>query len=315
MILVNGKVNLHIPLISYPQRGGKLHAGSFISFGNMFFTKQVIVVPRQPDETVWSFGSTGVQIASDFTASVSESLNQNTNQYFAYTPDGSSHEMQATSDGLLSLNATGVHYNPTTEVLIDRDGVSYSGVSSLGENLIEDSNGNSLTFTAGTGTAGSWTDNPRQGRCQCPRMNIGGGTSTTDFTYCGGSLPITAAYLWSLPSVDGTATYKICVAKVPINYPTAGCTPTIHCYPVNSSFPLIQSVVLPNTPHGLFEYDSLGDLVEVIFPTGGSISYGGWGFLGFCSGETSSTYLLGGVTSCSVNANDGTARALDICWR
>jgi RHS repeat-associated protein len=298
--IVNGKVNLHIPLISYPQTGGKLHAGFLISFGNALFTKQVIVVPRQPNETVWSFSSTGVQIASDFTAGVSEVLNQTTNQYFAHTPDGSSHEMQATSDGLLSLDATGFHYNPTTEVLIDRDGVSYS----INTNLIEDSNGNSISF-AGTGSAASWTDT--LGRViPMPPNEYGGGTSTTDFTYCGGSLPITAAYLWSLPTVGGTATYKICVAKVPISYPTSGCTPTIHCYPVNGSFPLIQSIVLPNNTAWSFAYDSLGDLTQVIFPTGGTITYSGWQFLSFCSGSNTSAYYRGGVTSRSINANDGT---------
>jgi hypothetical protein len=36
--MVNMKLNLHIPLVSYPQRGGKLHVGFYVSYWNQIFT-------------------------------------------------------------------------------------------------------------------------------------------------------------------------------------------------------------------------------------------------------------------------------------
>src|SRR5690349_642344 len=38
--MVNGKLILHIPLISYPQRGSKLHLGFSISYHNPFYVVQ-----------------------------------------------------------------------------------------------------------------------------------------------------------------------------------------------------------------------------------------------------------------------------------
>jgi len=36
--MTNGNLNLHIPLLSYPQRGGKLHLGFYIKFDNNSYT-------------------------------------------------------------------------------------------------------------------------------------------------------------------------------------------------------------------------------------------------------------------------------------
>jgi RHS repeat-associated protein len=52
-----------------------------------------------------------------------------------------------------------------------------------------------------------------------------------------------------------------------------------HCYGVSANPSLIQSIVLPNDTTYTFEYDSVGNLAELILPTGGSISYH-WGQVG-----------------------------------
>jgi YD repeat-containing protein len=74
----------------------------------------------------------------------------------------------------------------------------------------------------------------------------------------------------------------------------------------------LQSVVLPNGTAWTFTYDisGLGDLAQITFPTGGSISYT-WGVLPLCYpliskfvGDYTSESLV--VASRTVNANDGT---------
>lgn len=301
VILINGKLNLHIPLISYPQRGGKLHAGFFVSYPNPSFSVQKVCAGYPTTcKTFWSFGGTGVQISTDLDITLSSTLDNNgVNHYLAVTPDGSQHQMESTSDGLLSLDATGFHYDSTAQILIDRDGIRYSGTTNPGgvggHTRIEDPNGNLLTLTP---NGSAWTDT--LGRVlPVPPSEFGGGTQTTDFSGCAGPLATYAAYLWTPPGVSGgTATFKACVAQVQVNYPTSGCSPSFNCYPVNRKVLMIQSIVLPNGTAWTFQYNGTGDLIEIDFPTGGSITYAGWGNLGpICSGTVAGSIYYRGAAA------------------
>jgi hypothetical protein len=51
--LTNGNVSLHIPLVSYPQRGGRLTLGFFLRYNNKAF---------RPSSTVWTFDGVGVDV-------------------------------------------------------------------------------------------------------------------------------------------------------------------------------------------------------------------------------------------------------------
>src|SRR5215813_6001639 len=51
--LTNGNVALHIPLVSYPQRGGRLNLGFFLRYNNKAF---------RPNGTSWMFDGIGVDV-------------------------------------------------------------------------------------------------------------------------------------------------------------------------------------------------------------------------------------------------------------
>jgi len=143
-----------------------------------------------------------------------------------------------------------------------------------------------------------------------PPLSGGGGfgcgpTPITDYSGCTGSLPTNDAYLWSLPGISGgTYAIKVCYATVYLNT----------CYPYCRLSPqqFIQSLVLPNGTAWTFKYDSAdpnnpnsigwGDLTQLTFPTGGTISYGGWESVEMCG------YLPAGrgLATRAIDAHDGT---------
>src|SRR5579864_4074989 len=67
VILPTGKLNLHVPLISYPQRGATLHVGFAVEYANFYYEKSV-PKPCNPDtnpncanpQTMWSLNPLGV---------------------------------------------------------------------------------------------------------------------------------------------------------------------------------------------------------------------------------------------------------------
>lgn len=297
VILPTGKLNLHIPLVSYPQRGGKLHVGFVIQYGNFYF-KDSKPKPCNPDlnpncstsQETWSLNplglAMGVAIEPDFTMEESgPTVNQNGAYLYAVTtPDESQHTLYGTSDGNLSMDATGLHFDSSLGVLTDTDGIRYSGFSSgyflsgqiTGGNAptrIEDPNGNFLTGNPGSTNAHqiiSWTDT--LGRT----IAMPGGGTTSDYSGCTGPLPTASAYNWSLPGANGgTVTFKVCSARLSITYGycSAAALSAGFCVPLSETVAVIQSIVLPNHTAWTFEYDSTGDLTEIVFPTGGSISY------------------------------------------
>lgn len=108
--------------------------------------------------------------------------------------------------------------------------------------------------------------------------------------------PLSSARAWTVPGANGgTATYLFCYAIVPINDAQyLGCFSDTGYCPSGPAgrFTLLQSVVLPNGTYWGFVYESSGvwnsgwdsdptnwpiargSLTKLIYPTGGSISYG-----------------------------------------
>ena len=309
VVLSSGSLLLHIPLISYPQRG-KLHLGFFIAYDNQSFTNTQVCTTYC--STFWSIRGDGVHIMSDLPYTNYLTDTNNNKHYYAITPDGSTHRMESTSDGLLAVNATGFHFNATSQVMIDRDGIRYSGNTNSEwpfgpPGQVEDPNGNLITTNyAGGDVALSITDSVGRSIPIPPEpFDLQGSDQTTDFSSCTGPLTTTTAYLWSPPGPDGgTSVFKACFASVPVYYNPGGCTLTVHCYPVNFSTSMLQSIVLPNLTAWTFQYDTLGDLSEITLPTGGTISYT-WG-LNNSKKAWTPPIVSPCVVSRSVNSNDGT---------
>ena len=324
--LSSGKINIRIPLISYPQRGGLLRESFFAT--TTANPSAVTSLPCQPDFCPlygWrgGFGVPGISedqppIAGSVSVGVVITGVQN---YYWYgrllTPDGASHLVGQTGGPVRGTNPTpsgtsyrtldGSGYSFGTDAsgnwtTFDASGIKYSGTTR------EDPNGNQITVSSN-----SVTDT--LGR----NIPLPTNTTASDSSSCpqGGTLlPISSATLWSPPGLNGgTFQVKLCYALISNNLPS---TVTIlgnsaQVIGFRGSLSILQSVVfLANNTAWTFEYNdqdgtmnngspvNWGSLTKITMPTGGTISYGyGWG---------GSTADLGSrwVTSRTVNANDGT---------
>ncbi len=329
--MTNGSLNLHIPMVSYPQRGGKLHFGFYLKYSNDSYIHTPSTIPActTPPYDDCDYGDyvngSLIQIVPDFdfTAGATGTIPPAGHAAYAIvnSPDGSRHEMIATSNGWRTIDATGYLCLSNCATVIDRDGIRHSLVTSAGAyQKTEDPDGN---FITGTPTSGgsiiSYTDTVGRTVALPPALGLGGAGFTTDFSGCTGSLPTIAAYLWTLPSYGGgQMTYKICYANV--YYGAKQCYKSgsgiATCGIWDSTWPLIQQILLPNGTSWLFQYDSdnpsnpvgaTGNLLQVTFPTGGYIKYG-WSTSYFCqipTATTSTTYSYT-VASRTINSNDGT---------
>jgi RHS repeat-associated protein len=321
--VTNGNLNLHIPLISYPQRGGKLHLGFYVEFGNNSYTYSSPTQPgctQAPHTCAWGtfMNGPGMGIVSDldFYLTTSGVLPPSNGPYATIkTSDGSQHEMGATaSGGWMSVDATGWLCLISCATVIDRNGIRYSQISSAGEpQRIEDPNGNFITATPNSsGVLQSYTDT--MGRT----IPIPGGGSSTDFSGCTGTLATSAAILWNPPGYQGgTMNFKLCYATVYYGEQTCTLISGVQtCGVTLMHHSLIQSIVLPNDTTWTFQYDSAnpnvqgstatGNLLQVTLPTGGYIRYV-WTPVYICqtpSNATPTTYTYA-VASRITNSNDG----------
>jgi hypothetical protein len=256
--MVNGKLNLHIPLASFPQRGGKLKLDFWLSYFNPVLEEAQICIPSKPCvyQSVWSGNGVGVSYSMGYLTSVVGSTPPDFTTYAIISPDGSQHTLGLTGSGNYeSLDATGLRYNSSTNVMSDESGIQYTfqtGGGGRSPALIQDTNGNEISFS---GT--SWEDT--MGRTiPLPPVNSTPG-NTTDYSYCTGTLPITQAFNWTIPTVSGgQAAIKFCYASVPMNFNLDGsaCNTTGSYLAYNSSSILLQSVVLPNNTAYTFQYSS-----------------------------------------------------------
>src|SRR5216683_3411672 len=229
-----------------------------------------------------------------------------------------------TASSLRARDATGWQLNisggSNGDNAIDRQGILYTRIDQLPWGPIQDPNGNRITpsnllschdpISGMTWSVPSSVVDTIGLTIPLPPLSGGGGfgcgpTPITDYSGCTGSLPTNDAYLWSLPGISGgTYAIKVCYATVYLNT----------CYPYCRLSPqqFIQSLVLPNGTAWTFKYDSAdpnnpnsigwGDLTQLTFPTGGTISYGGWESVEMCG------YLPAGrgLATRAIDAHDGT---------
>jgi len=317
--LSSGKLILNIPLLSYPQRGGKINLGYGLRWQNL--TPDVSQVCYQTSDTCSLGGdrSVGAEYPGTlvFLDNLAWSAGGGTSPTLygnfanAISPDGSLHQMVWTGSTFESIDATGLLYNFNTATLQDSEGVRYVYANTNGGSpiKIEDPNGNfvNATSTGWLDTLGRSINSPSHA------------TSTTNFSGCTGTNAVNSASIWTVPGPNGgTETFKFCFANYSYSFSFLLCGGG-YCnnIPIAGSLSMLQSVVLPNNAAWTFQYDpAYAALSQITLPTGGTISYT-WGLtVAPCtrsvttnrSDESTTTQenLVLAVASRTVNANDGT---------
>ena len=304
--LLNGHLNLHIPILSYPQRGDKLHLGFNVEKTAQIFQPWDFDCGQAETCFTWNYPGQGgirdgIRIERDLSLSLAP------DPVFTYkahltTADGGTHEMLPISSGIFTKDGT-AYRSPTpsggacpwSNYVTDRNGVRYTfgcttpNTYALEYGWFEDPNGNKITENYDTTDIAKplKTITDTMGRTIPFDYSNPPSGQTSNFAGCTGTLPTYTAYLRIVPTLGGgTQTYKSCYALLYINPPyddLCSSDPT-WCYPpgMQSSIAL-QSLVLPNGTTWTFQYDSAdpnnpnsisyGDLLKITFPTGGSLSY------------------------------------------
>ncbi|KAA6461893.1 hypothetical protein DYQ86_09605 [Acidobacteria bacterium AB60] len=307
--LANGMLNVHIPLLSFPQRGGKLRLDfSFRARGK----RTLLYIPGNPSlgtdpTTTWTalHNSTDFGGLSGLTDDQDVTMTGVTHTYQRpYPQQGSLTDNQAvwsTSDGAthagyqvsgtsyqMAIDGTGFKYPLTYSgtcasscYTTDGDGVSYRLSSSV---IREDKNGNKIT---GTYSNSSYPNNSAivsysdtMGRSIPAKP-----TTTTDLSYCPSGT--TAAASWTVAGYGGVPlTYKFCYA--PQTQTLTDSCGAVDQLTSTTQVNMLTAIILPNFLSWQFSYGGAGAtfpsatgnpntvlplLTKLTYPTGGTISY------------------------------------------
>ncbi len=277
--LSNGNLILHVPLLSYPQRGGQLPFTFYIQYNNKGY-RAVPNDPQHPNEgRHWVLQWSGVVVAPDHAVSFQYQKFQGIlsgNTYTVYlctitTVDGSQHQLTDCQDSSArTIDTTGIVGGMvgSTPSMVDRKGISQT-LNGATTN-ITDTNGNYISVTSS-----GWTDTmgrsiPGSSTATGPPVFNGPypGLTTTNHNGCQGS--VAAARKWTVPVPGGvTESYKFCYQNY--SYQTAfGVTGVSEA---SGTVPVLTQILLPNGTSWLFSYNSYLDLTYVGIPTKGSVSY------------------------------------------
>jgi RHS repeat-associated protein len=329
--LTTGGLALHIPLASFPQRGN-LDLGFMVRFSSKQWYMHTHCTNNpsggQTCTRDWApMGNTGVQVVSSVDWWM-QGTHAADGTGFDWTrgvtsPDGNTHQFGGDDGGetlgptypLRSLDATGL-LQPDAQTLILPNGTRYSypnfsdstitgpppSVAKQGvqASTITDANGNQISI----GSAG-WTDTLNRlipGQSPGSGLPVQPGVPTSDLSKC--PTGTSSALIWNVPGVaavnSGVRTFYFCYSLVTLstNFQVSG----IAEYGPTSQ-PVLTAVVLPDLTQWTFSYNNYGDVTQLGFPTGGSITYAyGTGPLSGSAGTPTSRW----VTSRTVDATDGT---------
>jgi len=324
--LFNGNLNIHAPLLSYPQLGGKLR----LTFEIVSNGKQVSLVHTCTNTCsyYWAFADSTIEskqslvnvvddqtvvfgTGSVFTVkSGNDSLSDEVVNVM--TPDGAQHPTALTSRGFVTLDGTGIFFGgdnyqyPNGDScsqqcgkFIDSNGVSYPFPGPLPMTARQDTNGNHITLTSS-----AYTDTIGRTIPTIPNPS-----TSADLTGCTGPLPTYSASVWNVPDPQGgTVTYKLCYAQMTLQAPAETVCGRLWGGAGPYVVPFLQSIYLPNGTSWVFQYAdrdqgdasniNFGSLTQITLPTGASISYT---YTTSCGGSGGSR----AVSSRTVNANDG----------
>jgi len=298
--LKTGGLTLDIPIISYPQRGGKLHLDFVLHYYNSGSASNgggcwndIDGEPQCYDG--WNAPTDmpcgGSLLCHGFFLVDKDGLFLSSlgNSSFVQMPDGTTHPLELTTNSttlpipLASVDGSGFKYlvqsNSLPCIILDADGTEYCDDGHNSHR--EDVNGNKIGASSAYNSSylgpslGPWTDT--LGRSvpaviSVPPATSGYGTypptgATTDFSNCPDQSTITTAWVWSPPGLSGGAyNVKFCYVEISETEPLFSTTYT---------GVELHGVVLPNNTTWTFNYttDGNADLASVTFPTGGSLSY------------------------------------------
>lgn len=332
--LENGQLTLHEPLYSLPQRGG-LSLSFSLSYQNAVY-KSVTTCVLHKCTTRYSpdlSNMFGVQI--DFDQGLKNVIltNEDTGQQYCYggtcvdymqaaysvaQMDGTNHNLAYngtyyyTVDGsrlafFPQSTGTPPYYPPSetagqvvaqTGTIIGPTGNQYA-VTNGAVGKITDVDGNYMTINSPS----SITDT--LGRT-VPFPGNGTSTSTSNCPVIGAQYQtLTTAIIWSPPGYQGNTNYIICWASMHVS--TGPDVPLASIYGYHANVSVIQSIVRPDGTYWGFVYaaanpnDSssvgLGDLTQIIYPTGGSANYSWEGFAPGCTSTSGNSNSPGGMTT------------------
>ncbi len=340
--LVNGSLSVDIPLISYPQRGGKLNLDMVMHYQNKsYFAQHIYVYGDFYSYDYWQYDGTPAAFLVRDTNMVYASSTCIENEYIGQCEDSVEtsngvHQLvpiSPTSPTIFrSIDATGYTASGSggypsysmIESVVDSQGITYSGINGCPYTMVTSYMG--LSFCdhygpmSGGDPSGAYNLTSREdangnkitvtlsGWTDSVGRTIPGPTSSSsssDISKCTtGSHPVAFVVFWNPPGVANVDGGN-----------SSGTYPLTFCYfwaaqtldGINPNIynpPMLQSIVLPNNTAWTFTYstDTLYNLTSITFPTGGSISYT-WGGTAFCgSHEIDWNYA---VTSRTVNPNSG----------
>jgi RHS repeat-associated protein len=306
----SGAVHIHIPLVSYPQRGKELSL-SFSIMGDTLPYYAHYILPNDGGWQTPSPGTNELALIEDQSPTYSKVVQgscqkgdqvqtnyfQTAAGYVYVLGEGGQCGTAAkfiTSDGSgYIVNLPGGSNPPQA---IDRKGITY--YLSSGNLYREDTNGNQIS--------GNFYHGSTLGYIDTLGRSIPAPTATTNYSGCTGPLPIVSAKVWNIPGPSGgTSTFKFCYATV--TFHTA--FNVAYVSEASGSGPLLQSVVLPNNQAWTFQYgDQYSNVTQITLPTGGWIQYSYQNYtVPNCSPSNQCpTPATRRLASRTVNANDGT---------
>ena len=336
--LGNGSLGVDIPLISYPQRGGKLKLDLSLHYFNGAATGQDVCYPPYGCYFFWGFSQAALSLIDKGAVFESGYLPGHPPDptLVIAEPDGATHLVGALTGAtnlLESVDGTAYRgvWNPNTGYytsITDSQGTIYQpgtqycyygfpgANTSLGfescELSREDANGNQISFSSATG----WVDTTGR-TISMPSES----TNSSNFTGCTGAQPVSFVVLWNPPGING-GTYPLKFCFFTASYPqvTVGVSynqqgqPIYQYNPYNTSLSELESIVLPNNTTWTFDYVSLNvyptspdpedlpTLSQITFPTGGTLSYT-WTTSMEC--PTGGSPINFAVASRTMNPNDG----------
>ena len=291
--LGTGGLTVTIPLWSFPQRGG-LQLPVTLRYNSKLWSNSALcgAVLCGPH---WNYNAAGAMAPSMSNVAVAgcastQGQQPGINQYglplgcVATSPDGSQHLTGQLVDQTLS-------YAFET---IDNSAISVNVVGMVQDPLTNqyyflpqatDRNGNHWLDTWADGAFSADVDGNYIKQYGYNTSDTRGtaipylfGTSTSDYSACSGTQTITSAYTWAVSGPSGTtSTFTFCYIKLALttSFPTPS-GGTIAQYPNNSlpsTVSVLQSVALPTGESWVFAYDSYGDITQITFPTGATLSY------------------------------------------
>jgi RHS repeat-associated protein len=316
--MTNGGMVLHIPLVSFPQRGNLDLSFSVYASSKSWQTRVNAVECANPNDPngctpQWvpivrgsqpQFGGVpaeGAYVTSSLDWIVDnecnvEPGNENNGNTATYNwsanvtgPDGSVHQFGSGSSTsscpgppFRALDASGILQANNGAIVMPNGTRFFDPLATA-----IDTNGNKISLNSGV-----YTDT--LGRA----VPLPPFTTTSNVSNCpAGSA---ASKVWSVPGLaGGSRTFTLCYSNISI-YTNFGYGGTEYG-PISNS--LLTAIVLPDSTQWTFSYDHLGDITRVGFPTGGSISYTYAAGPQTCGADTPVSMA---VTSRTVDANDGT---------